>query len=470
MREIELSAAAARRWDVVIAGSSFAAMFYARPLRERGYSILFLEKGGRISHADQLADRHRERHAHVRQDNSSPYEKHWTVLHQFGGCSNCWWGNTPRLHPNDFRLKSAYGVGADWPIDYETLEPYMVAAEEIMEVAGGGSEHLFPRSKPYPYPAHAQTRAERRLREHDPDWAPMPSARANGGSRGVCCASGACALCPVDVKFTIQNGLDQFDDPNFAVALDAEVRRVSTEAGAARGLIVRGGDGAEYEVQGDSVALAANAISNAAIMLRSGLGGPLVGQGLHEQASQFAWFNIPFDNYYGGTSITGAGFSLYDGDFRREAGSILIESWNAPPSLRYEKGKWLQRMKLKFVAEDLPRPENRVVLDDDEAKVAWAGHSDYAFAGLARARTKIFDLIPFEHELTAFSGYQPTEAHIQGGTPMSTTAAEGVVDADCRVFGVEGLRCLGSGVFTTCAASNPTLTLAAISLRAGERA
>ncbi|MEL6291579.1 MAG: hypothetical protein AAFQ44_07285, partial [Pseudomonadota bacterium] len=37
-------------------------------------------------------------------------------------------------------------------------------------------------------------------------------------------------------------------------------------------------------------------------------------------------------------------------EFRREAASVLIESWNSPPSLRLERGKWLQRLKLKLVA------------------------------------------------------------------------------------------------------------------------
>jgi choline dehydrogenase-like flavoprotein len=48
---------------------------------------------------------------------------------------------------------------------------------------------------------------------------------------------------------------------------------------------------------------------------------------------------------------------------------------------------------------------------------------------------------------------------------MSTTPAEGVVDADCRVHGVGNLFVAGSSVFPTVGAANPTLTIVAMSLR-----
>ncbi|MEL6265408.1 MAG: GMC oxidoreductase, partial [Pseudomonadota bacterium] len=361
-----------------------------------------------------------------------------------------------------------HDVGVDWPVGYDVLEPYFVRVEAMMEVAGGDDDAVFPRSAPLPHPPHRATRAERRLMAHDRRWVPMPTARSNGGSRPTCCATGACNLCPIDAKFTVLNGRHLFEDEGFAVLLDTEARRVDTEAGRASGLEVRGPGGEAAVIAAPVVALGANAMSNAAILLRSGIREDLAGRGLHEQASQFAWIDIPFDNYYGGTSITGLGYGLYDGDFRGEAASVLIESWNAPPSLRLERGKWLQRLKLKLIAEDLPDPENRVVLENDEIKVIWNGHSDYAYRGLARARDVLSDQLPFEHEIQRFSDFEPTEAHIQGGTPMGDDPATSVVDSFGAVHGVGGLHCLGAGVFPTCSAANPTLTLSALSLRAGE--
>lgn len=468
MKPISLNEAAQSGWDVILAGSSFAACFFAHALKGRGLKVLLVERGQFIDHETQLVNRHVVQNPTVKQENRSGRHKDWTIRHQFGGCSNCWWGNTPRLHPSDFELRTRYGVGADWPISYADLEPFMMLAEEIMEIAGAESDAFLPRSRPYPLPAHAPTRAERKMMDHDLSWIPMPTARASiGGKRSTCCTTGSCSLCPVDAKFTILNGLNDFSDPSFAYLIGAEVRTVSTEAGMARGVTIRSQNGTEAELKADFVGLAANAISNAAILLRSSLGGDLVGQGLHEQASQFVWLNIPFDNYYGGTSITGAGYGLYDGEFRREAGSVFMESWNAPPALRLERDKWLQRLRIKLIAEDLLRSDNRVVLEGGEPKVIWVGHSDYAYAGLARARDNLSSVLPFEHEIVQFGDFEPTESHVQGGTPMATGPEAGVVDRDCRVFGVTGLACLGAGVFPACAAANPTLTLSALSLRAG---
>lgn len=472
MRFVSLDEARAETWDVALAGTGFAAMYFAQGLRGRGLRVLFIEKGGVVPHDEQLANRNENPYEAIPQDNRSGRRKDWTVLHQFGGCSNCWWGNTPRLHPTDFELKSRYGVGVDWPLSYDDLEDDYAAVEAAMEIAGGEDGAVFPRAQELPYPAHTAMRADRRLREASPLWIPMPTARGNGGARH-CCATGACNLCPVDAKYTILNGLDGLTEDGFACVLDTEVRAVVTSGGRAAALAVRGPGGVEAEIRGGLIGLAANAISNAAILLRSGIREDLAGQGLHEQASQRVWMNIPFDNYYGGTSITGLGYGLYDGEFRREAGSVLIETWNAPPSLRLERDKWLQRLKLNLIVEDLPRPENRVILEGSEgggeAKVVWEGHSDYAYAGLARAVEKVSDIIPFEHEITRVADYAPTESHIQGGTPMGADPETSVVDAGCAVHGVAGLYCLGSGVFPTCSAANPTLTLAAIARRAGRR-
>ncbi|ETX12740.1 hypothetical protein OCH239_17380 [Roseivivax halodurans JCM 10272] len=466
MKQLEADDAYARHWDVILVGTGFAACFFARALRGRGLSVLFVERGPYIDRDTQLANRHSDTPPVVAQRNSSGRRKDWAVRYQFGGCSNCWWGNTPRLHPSDMEMQTRYGVARDWPLSYATLEPHLLEAERLMEIAGDSDRRGPPRSAPYPFPAHVATHAEHRLMELDPSWVPMPTARSNGGSRAGCCASGACSLCPIDAKFTIMNGRGLFEDEDFALVTELECRAIETAAGQATGIITRDAGGAERRIKGDFVGLAANPIGTSVILLRSGLGGPRVGQGLHEQAGQFLWVDIPFDNYYGGTSITGLGYAFYDGAFRREAASVLIESWNAPPSLRFEPGRWLQRLKLKLVAEDLPQPANRVVLENDAPLIEWRGHSAYCEAGLARARAGIEDQLPFAERIS-IGGYEPTEAHIIGGTPMDHDPQHGVVNAEGRLFDVPNVACLGASTFPTGSAANPTLMLSALSLYLG---
>jgi choline dehydrogenase-like flavoprotein len=55
--------------------------------------------------------------------------------------------------------------------------------------------------------------------------------------------------------------------------------------------------------------------------------------------------------------------------------------------------------------------------------------------------------------------------HHMGTTRMHTDARRGVVDADCRVHGVENLYVAGSSIFPTAGISNPTLTIVALALR-----
>ncbi len=61
-----------------------------------------------------------------------------------GGTTMHWLGTTPRMLPNDFRLKSEYNVAKDWPIDYKTLKPYYEMAENEIGVSGNVDEQEYP--------------------------------------------------------------------------------------------------------------------------------------------------------------------------------------------------------------------------------------------------------------------------------------------------------------------------------------
>lgn len=59
--------------------------------------------------------------------------------------------------------------------------------------------------------------------------------------------------------------------------------------------------------------------------------------------------------------------------------------------------------------------------------------------------------------------------HHLGTTRMSSDPRQGVVDAECKVHGVENLYIAGSSVFPSYSASNPTLNLIALTLRLGDQ-
>ena len=189
---------------------------------------------------------------------------------------------------------------------------------------------------------------------------PTARARLATAQRPACCASGVCHLCPIDAKFTVLNEMGHlYADPRVALVLEAAVQSVETTGRTARGVrYVK--DGAEVQAQGQLVVLGANALFNPHILLRSGLSHPLLGKFLHEQVAVSATIDLDgVDNFQGSTSITGHGYMLYDGPHRSQRAGCLIESWNVP-TLRLERGKWRQRLVLKFLFEDLPAPHNHV--------------------------------------------------------------------------------------------------------------
>lgn len=57
--------------------------------------------------------------------------------------------------------------------------------------------------------------------------------------------------------------------------------------------------------------------------------------------------------------------------------------------------------------------------------------------------------------------------HHMGTTRMSADPKQGVVDADCKVHGLDNLFVAGSSVFATSGYANPTLTLVALAIRLG---
>ncbi len=70
-----------------------------------------------------------------------------------GGSTMHYTAYTPRAMPDDFRLCSDFGVGEDWPIGYNDLEPYYDELENLLGVSGPSPYPWGPARKTgYPLP------------------------------------------------------------------------------------------------------------------------------------------------------------------------------------------------------------------------------------------------------------------------------------------------------------------------------
>ena len=159
--------------DVVVIGAGIAGSLAALKMVKAGVSVLMLDSGPVIKR-DEAVELFRQ--SPLKGDFTEPYPpKPWAPQPKFqpkdnnyliqkgpdlyaaqylrgvGGTTWHWAGQAFRLLPNDMKIKTLYGIGRDWPISYEDLEPYYTEAEIQMGVSGDDALDS-PRSHPYPLP------------------------------------------------------------------------------------------------------------------------------------------------------------------------------------------------------------------------------------------------------------------------------------------------------------------------------
>lgn len=470
-------------YDLIVVGTGFAGSFFLERYLRRAADdarVLVLERGALTPHADRVAARANDYFAtslpHIRLTGNPA--KLWMFNLAFGGGSNCWWGNAPRFLPADFEMRSRFGVGDDWPIGYDDLEPYYDEAEAMLSLSGPPGAAPYRRRTEYAQPPHRLTAPETLLKQAYPDkFFNMPTARSRVSvpGRGVCCANGICHLCPVDAKFTIQNGLMRvYDDPRVTTALEAEVLAVEHDGRQASGVRFTR-KGREETAAADLVVLAANAIFNPVILERSSLTHPLLGRRLHEQVGiEAEAFLDGVEGFGGSTSVTGIGYMMYDDEVRRrDRAAILLETWNVG-SIRTEFGKWRQVLPMRLVFDVLPDAANYVRFDPNapsKPEVHYTNHTDYTQRAIDQAQAdleRVLAPLPIE-SVRIDDDLIATEAHIIGTTVMGNDPASSIVDRDCVHHRLRNLVVLGSSTFPVGGPANPSLTIAAQAMRSADR-
>ncbi|MEP6883755.1 MAG: GMC family oxidoreductase [Gammaproteobacteria bacterium] len=471
-------------FDVIIVGTGFAGSFFLMRYLQHAPGtarVLVLDRGRDDSKAWQIANR---KTSSINADevfvNTTPGRKMWLTSPGFGGNSRCWWAGTMRMMPNDFRMRSQYGVGDDWPLTYDDLAPHYEIIEDVMQVAGPPDLPM-RRSKPYPLPPHRFSTPDELLKKAFPTtWFQTATARASAptGTRGVCCATGICNLCPVDARFTVQNGLAYlYKDPRVTLRLESPVEHVDVAGGAVTGVTYLSA-GRETSATADTVVLAASALFNPHIMLRSGMTHKMLGKRLHEQYALTVYLDLGgVKAYNGSTVITSNGYNFYDGEHRREYAGCMIEGWTTPfpyhpGALRSEQGRWNERTVVRFLFDDLPQDINTVTVNAVNPRLADAtfhDYSQYAYRGAKRIPTMVDQLssaLPIERIVRIEEA--STSGHIQGTVVMGQDPANSVVDGFLVHHQHRNLLVLGASAFPTSTPILPTLTLSALSLRAAD--
>jgi glucose dehydrogenase len=287
--------------DVLVIGAGLGGNIVANRLARAGRRVTILEAGPRIarheiveafrnttdkgnfiapyvstSHAPQGI----EDGDYILQDGEHPYQVQY--IRAVGGSTWHWAAATWRFLPNDFRLRSLYGVGRDWPISYDDLEPYYLQAEREMGICGPDptDEDLgSPRSAPYPMPplplSYMDQEFKRRLNETGEFLVTTEPVARNSfvyDGRPQCCGNNNCMpICPIAAQYSGNMHAVKAEAAGAELIPDAVVHAIEMDAEGRMAVAVRyrRPDGSDHRISARRIVLAANGIEIPKLMLMS---------------------------------------------------------------------------------------------------------------------------------------------------------------------------------------------------------
>jgi choline dehydrogenase-like flavoprotein len=537
-------------WDVVIVGAGAGGAAAAYGLCQRGISVLLLDAGPRfepavdypLTGADWDTREFPEKSGSSGSYTFAPAQKlvgeepllasiskglgpvvttdtRWMEKYHhvrgIGGTTLHFTGESHRLHPDAMKMKSRFGVAADWPIDYAELEPYYLRAEELIGVAGPAAQGARWRSRGFPLPPHPLSYAARTLGRGAAalglDWQANSRAALSlpWNGRVPCNYCGACNKgCPrgdkgsADVTFIAA----ALATGRCTVRPDSPV--VHIEAGSedrVAAVLVGRPDGSLERIPSPQLILACGAVETPRLLLASkGLGNesgevgrnfmdtlevavgalhpdPQHGRrGLPDDA--ICWdFNAP-DAIPG--VIGGCRFYNASADYtlRGLAAFALraIPGWGRAHAQSVRR-LWGHSLHVGAIGERLPNRNSRIDLDPDRrdrfgtplARIAsWLDESDIARLRFMAAKSR--ELLAASGAKDIYESYSSWDwfgaTHVFGTCRMGADPATSVVNADARSHRWRNLWITDASVFPSSGGGEaPSLTIHALSLRTAGR-
>jgi len=519
--------------DVLIIGAGPTGAVAAKRLAEAGMRVVVLEQGdwpdyskARADHADfeLTAGRNWSANPNRRKapadypigDSDSDIAA--VLYNAVGGSTVLYAAHWQRNMPSDFRVRTLDGVGDDWPLTYEDLQPYYEQVEIDFGVSGLAGDPAFPPGKGPPLPpaplgamGRRVAAAHNRLGWH---WWPAPNAIATRPyqGRGACTQRGTCMWGCVEGA---KGSVDRTHWPGnvqlgVQLVTGARVRRLETNS---RGLVTGAAyvdrTGAEQFQPADVTILAASGIGTPRILLLSannlfpdGLANSsgLVGRRLmmHPFGTVVGLFDEDLGSTHGPWGQHLHSLQFYETDASR--GFVRGAKWGLQPTggpvsmtrsypwgdnaiwgSGFHEGirKRLGRSAMwGIIAEDLPDEANRVVLDPEltDSDGIPAPKIIYRMSENSR-RLLAFHLARARESLEAAGAYETVVAphiretgwHLLGTAKMGNDPATSVVDAWGRAHDVPNLYIFDGSIWPTSSGMNPTATIAALALRCSER-
>lgn len=496
---------APHHYDIIIIGTGMGGGTLAYALRDSGARILLLERGDFLPReaqnwqVDAVFGRNRYKPAENWVDVADGSSFKPGVHYFVGGNTKVYGAALPRFRREDFKaLEHEDGASPAWPIAYEDLEPYYDRAEELFFVHGkaGDDPTEPPRSRPYPYPdvPHEPYMAEliEKLRAQGlhPYSLPMAVDLREGGR---CIRCGTCDGFPCQVHAKgdaeiccVRPALKSVD---VELWTGAKARRIFSDSSGKRATAVEVERGGELlSVSADTIAVACGAVNSAILLLRSrssrhpaGLANSsgLLGRNymMHNNTALTAVAPLkPNPTVFQKTTAIND-FYFGDSDFAWPMGNIQALGKLQAGMLSAAK-PWLPKSLLSAMArrsvdwwvmsEDLPDPENRVMVGDDGGvQVQWRPNNRAAHQQLIRRATGMMRAAGYPFVFSETLGIE-TNSHQCGTARFGDDPAESVLDPLCKSHDIDNLYVVDSSFFPSSTAMNPALTICAQALRVAD--
>jgi choline dehydrogenase-like flavoprotein len=507
----------ALRTEIAIIGAGAAGCFMAHRLAAAGRDVHVFDAGppwtlGDLVSSQIWARRIKWGGAPVESGGGVPFGHNMNMGWGFGGAALHHYGAWPRLHPTDFRTRSLYGRGEDWPFPYEELRPHYDRIQDEFGMSGDAEkERHRGEGAPYPHPplrafAGGQTLA----RGFDASGlqtypAPMAILSEQRGSRAACVYDVWCdAGCPIgSLANPLVTSKPLAEDAGAVFHAWCDVRHIETDKdGRARRLVYRDKSGEARKVEAETLILAAGAVHNVRLLFASeGKSGALgnahdrLGRGIsaHLMSNVHGLFKEETEPHLGLSA--GTLMAQHRAEEGPEAGTGAI-TWGLGPALKPNDiigiastrpdlfGEALDRF-LKHAAkhiavanaitESLAHEESRLVpsgrkdaFGRDIIRIAYRP-SDFTESLWRRAPAQGMRAVKAAGAEEVWASEQPITSHALGGTVMGDDPKRAVTDDLGRLHEAKNVVVTGSGLFPTGGCVSPTFTLLALADRTAER-
>jgi len=448
-------------FDVCIIGSGPAGSVLAQDLVGHGVNTVILESGPapdlRYSSGsfDQLEA--------YRSSGSINYPVASTRFRALGGTSNLWGGRIPRLHAIDFETNSYAPEDAAWPITYSELEPYYQRAERTLRAHGGALSQYQP------------------SRDHD---LPFSLNTANPPLKALMNTAG------ITVDDVVRSISTDGEDPiriwrdilpNLSVSQYATLisgatvtQLIADTSGNILGAKTQSLEGETRIVRAQIYVVACGALETSRLLLLSrsetfpnGIGNSydLVGRYFMEHPVARFWGTLP----HGHLTKNVSSHQFYEQLKREGFGSAIFV-------FKRIEQQGQSRLDTKVFMEMQPLRTNRITLSHNvrdyfgNAGVDVSlGFTELDRKGIERVRSLVREIYADLRAQDVLERGLVWGHHHLGSCRMGDNPETSVVDRNLLVHESPNLYLSGSATFVTGGASNPTLTIVALSHRLADR-